>query len=442
MPWLWNRPPNDRHYYPLYVKCIELDIPFCTQVGQTGPLMPSEPGRPIPYLDEVALTFPELRIVAGHIGYPWTDEMLGLATKHENVFIDTSAHLPRYYPPQLVHFMRTYGRSKVLFGTNFPHLSFQKCVEQAMALDLPEDVARAFFTDNARRVFNLGRRRDRAATIEHALRWCAHVPHQSEPAQDFDAVVAEIDLPPEEALVRGGLVVVVVVVPVLAERHEHERPVVAAGVWRQVTAPSPDVHQRVHRETAVPEKHCRKKEAPEESDPTEGEPQSDSEKDRRQQGVLVQPAQLRVLREVLDDVEVCRVVLLTEYPSDVRPPEAALRGRVHVQLSIRVPMVVAMVTGPPERPFLRRRRREKGEQKLPDSARPECAVSEVAVIADCQAEHSYVVHAGTEHEASPGDTDPKHSGDRHHVDQRERDDVRPMNALVFWNDAGAPGPRE
>jgi len=157
VPWLWNRPPNDRHYYPLYVKCIELDIPFCTQVGQTGPLMPSEPGRPIPYLDEVALTFPELRIVAGHIGYPWTDEMLGLATKHENVFIDTSAHLPRYYPPQLVHFMRTYGRSKVLFGTNFPHLSFQKCVEQVIALDLPEDVARAFLTDNARRVFSLTR---------------------------------------------------------------------------------------------------------------------------------------------------------------------------------------------------------------------------------------------------------------------------------------------
>jgi uncharacterized protein len=50
--------------------------------------MPSETGRPVPYLDEVALTFPDLRIVAGHIGYPWTDEMIGVAWKHENVFID------------------------------------------------------------------------------------------------------------------------------------------------------------------------------------------------------------------------------------------------------------------------------------------------------------------------------------------------------------------
>ncbi|MEK6304075.1 MAG: amidohydrolase family protein [Acidobacteriota bacterium] len=155
IPWLWNRPPNDKLYYPLYVKCIELDIPFCTQVGHTGPLMPSEPGRPVPYLDEVALTFPELRIVGGHIGYPWTDEMIGLAWKHENVFIDTSAHLPRYYPPQLIHFMKSYGREKVLFGTNFPQLSFEKCMEQVRALDLADDVRAAFLRDNALRVFKL-----------------------------------------------------------------------------------------------------------------------------------------------------------------------------------------------------------------------------------------------------------------------------------------------
>lgn len=155
IPWLWNKPPNDRLYYPLYVKCVELDIPFCTQVGHTGPLMPSETGRPVPYLDEVALTFPELRIVAGHIGVPWTDEMIGLAWKHENVFIDTSAHLPRYYPPQLLHYMRTYGQDKVLFGTNFPHLPFEKCAEQARALELPTAVMEKFLHGNAARVFQL-----------------------------------------------------------------------------------------------------------------------------------------------------------------------------------------------------------------------------------------------------------------------------------------------
>jgi hypothetical protein len=155
VPWLWNRPPNDKFYFPLYVKCIELDIPFCTQVGHTGPLMPSETGRPVPYLDEVALTFPELKIVAGHIGFPWTEEMISVAWKHENVYIDTSAYLPRYYPSQLLHYIKTYGQDKVLFGTNFPQLPLEKCVQQAEELSLPDEVRNKFFYHNACRVFKL-----------------------------------------------------------------------------------------------------------------------------------------------------------------------------------------------------------------------------------------------------------------------------------------------
>jgi uncharacterized protein len=156
VPWLWKLPPNDKLYYPLYVECIELNIPFCTQVGHTGPLMPSETGRPVPYLDEVALTFPELRIVAGHIGHPWTDEMIGVAWKHDNVFIDTSAYLPAYYPPQLVQFLRTYGKDKVMFGSNFPQLPLDRCMKQVTAMQLPPDVQRKFLFENAERVFNLG----------------------------------------------------------------------------------------------------------------------------------------------------------------------------------------------------------------------------------------------------------------------------------------------
>lgn len=155
VPWLWKLPPNHRLYYPLYAKCIELGIPFCTQVGHTGPLMPSETGRPVPYLDEVALDFPELVIVGGHIGHPWTDEMIGLAWKHDNIHIDTSAYLPAYYPPQLLHFIRTYGQDKVLFGSNFPQLSLKKCLEQVQALELPPSIADKFLQGNARRVFAL-----------------------------------------------------------------------------------------------------------------------------------------------------------------------------------------------------------------------------------------------------------------------------------------------
>jgi len=155
VPWLWKLPPNDKLYYPLYVKCVELDIPFCTQVGHTGPLMPSETGRPVPYVDDIALTFPELKIVCGHIGHPWTDEMIGVAWKHANVYIDTSAYLPRYYPQQLLRYMQTYGSEKVLFGTNFPQLDLKKCVQQALELDLSDEARENFLWRNAQRVFDL-----------------------------------------------------------------------------------------------------------------------------------------------------------------------------------------------------------------------------------------------------------------------------------------------
>lgn len=155
VPWLWDRPPDHRLYYPLYAKCVELGVPFCTQVGHTGPAMPSETGRPVPYLDRVALDFPELTIVGGHIGHPWTDEMIGLAWKHDNVYIDTSAYAPRYYPPSLLHFASTYGRDKVLFATNFPQLSLERCATEARALALPELARSRFLRENALHVFDL-----------------------------------------------------------------------------------------------------------------------------------------------------------------------------------------------------------------------------------------------------------------------------------------------
>lgn len=155
VPWLWGLPPDDRLYFPLYATCVELDVPVCLQVGHTGPLMPSAPGRPIPHLENVALAFPELRLVGGHLGYPWTDEMLVLAEKFPHVYIDTSAHLPKYYPPQLIDFLRGPGRSKVLFGSNYPMLRWETCVAQVRALGLPLDVEADFLAGNARRVYRL-----------------------------------------------------------------------------------------------------------------------------------------------------------------------------------------------------------------------------------------------------------------------------------------------
>jgi predicted TIM-barrel fold metal-dependent hydrolase len=81
--------------------------------------------------------------------------MVSLAWKHENVFIDTSAYRPRYYPPQLLNFMSSYGQDKVLFGTNFPMLSFEECVRDTRDLKLPENILAKFLRGNAQAVFGL-----------------------------------------------------------------------------------------------------------------------------------------------------------------------------------------------------------------------------------------------------------------------------------------------
>jgi len=156
VPWLWGLPPDDRRYYPLYAECCELGIPFLTQIGHTGPLLSSEPGRPIPYLERVLLEFPELVVVGGHVGFPWMTEVLTLAYKFPNFHIDTSAYAAKRYPRELVDYLSDHGARRVLFGTNYPMLTARQAMTGLDALGLAPDVLAAFLHDNAARVFGLG----------------------------------------------------------------------------------------------------------------------------------------------------------------------------------------------------------------------------------------------------------------------------------------------
>lgn len=154
LPWLWRLPPTDRRYYPLLAECVQLAVPFCTQVGHTGPLRPSETGRPIPYIDEIAIDFPELVIVCGHVGYPWTEEMIAVARKHENVYIDTSAYTARRLPAELIAFMKTRtGQRKVLFGTNYPMIGHGRALDGFDDLNLSDAARHDYLHANAARVF-------------------------------------------------------------------------------------------------------------------------------------------------------------------------------------------------------------------------------------------------------------------------------------------------
>ncbi|KAK7428119.1 hypothetical protein QQZ08_005358 [Neonectria magnoliae] len=104
-----------------------------------APAWPSEVVRPIPYIDTIALKFPDLNIIMGHIGYPWAAETVAVAWKHTNVYIDTSAWSLNDYAPEFIKFANTTGKDKVMFGTNFPQLGFKECVDnlQTHLVDKP-----------------------------------------------------------------------------------------------------------------------------------------------------------------------------------------------------------------------------------------------------------------------------------------------------------------
>jgi len=147
-------PPTDKRYWPVYLKCIELGVPVCIQVGHTGPTLPSECGRPI-YLDEVALAFPELVIIGCHLGQPWEDEMMTLAWKHDNVYVETSARTPKHWPAAFVDFVRGWGRDKVIWATDYPLLGFERTLAELEQLGLDDGILRKVVRDNAVRAFGL-----------------------------------------------------------------------------------------------------------------------------------------------------------------------------------------------------------------------------------------------------------------------------------------------
>jgi predicted TIM-barrel fold metal-dependent hydrolase len=148
-------PPNHRLLYPFYAKCAELGVPVSMQVGHSAELMPSKMGRPI-YMDDVALDFPELTLIGSHTGWPWVEELIALAWKHDNVYICMDAHLPRYWDKGLVNFLKGRGQDKVLFGTNGPLTFMAKdFLRQIEDLRLKEEVKKKFLRENAIKILKL-----------------------------------------------------------------------------------------------------------------------------------------------------------------------------------------------------------------------------------------------------------------------------------------------
>jgi hypothetical protein len=150
--------PDHAKYYPYYAKCAELGVPIMMQVGHnliysSERRLPSV-ARPI-LLDPVAIDFPELTLIGIHIGVPWTDEMISMCWKHPNVYTAGDAYAPRHWPKPYVHYANSYGREKVMFGTDWPVIDPERAVREVDELGLKPEAKRMLMRENALRVFRL-----------------------------------------------------------------------------------------------------------------------------------------------------------------------------------------------------------------------------------------------------------------------------------------------
>jgi len=148
-------PIDDARAYPIYAKCVELDVPVFLQAGVPGPRVPAT-SQEVARVDVVCYDFPDLRLVLRHGGEPWVDLAVKLLLKWPNLFYSTTAFAPRYFPDALVHFANTRGAGKILYGGYYPWgFELERIFAELDAVPFREHVWPKFLRENALRVLGL-----------------------------------------------------------------------------------------------------------------------------------------------------------------------------------------------------------------------------------------------------------------------------------------------
>lgn len=157
-------PASDRRYYPLYAKCVELGVPVKIYSSMNyANDRPYDLGHPR-HLDQVAIDFPELKICAGLGGWPWVPDMVGLLSRHPNLWCDTSAHRPRYFAKpgagweMFMQFGNSRLQDKIVIGLSryLFGCPYEELIAEYEQLPLKPAVLDKWFYHNARRFFEGG----------------------------------------------------------------------------------------------------------------------------------------------------------------------------------------------------------------------------------------------------------------------------------------------
>jgi uncharacterized protein len=154
--------PADRCAYPIYEVIAEYKLPAIFHTGHSGMGTGMRGGGGVrlkwgqPMLiDDVAVDFPDIKIILAHPSWPWVDESLSMALHKENVFIDLSGWSPRYFQPQIIQYANGQLKHKMLFGSDFPLIRPEKWIEAAKGVGFKDEVLPLIMKENAVRVLGL-----------------------------------------------------------------------------------------------------------------------------------------------------------------------------------------------------------------------------------------------------------------------------------------------
>jgi predicted TIM-barrel fold metal-dependent hydrolase len=141
--------------YPIYAKCVELDVPIFVCAGVPGPRFPMWPQK-VELIDQVMYDFPDLVFVTRHGCEPWEKLAMKLMLKWPNLYYSTSAFAPKYYPEEIVKYANTRGADRIIYAGYFPMgLSLERIMADMPAVPFKDEVWPKFLRDNARKVLKL-----------------------------------------------------------------------------------------------------------------------------------------------------------------------------------------------------------------------------------------------------------------------------------------------
>ncbi len=161
-PFMFQIPPTHAKMYPIYSTCVELDIPIWFHLSINFSTNSMEVERPI-YLDIVCQDFPELKIIAGHGGWPWVNELVAVAWRNPNMYIDIASYVPKYLGMKgtgwepLINLGNSILQDKILFGSTwlFMGLSIKQLADGVMELPLKEEVKKKWLYSNAAKLLGI-----------------------------------------------------------------------------------------------------------------------------------------------------------------------------------------------------------------------------------------------------------------------------------------------